>query len=105
MQRCFNVPFDFKGKEYYAIVRQQTINNKKNYKIRVMNHRLDALLHKSNLTIIEECDGNVSLPPGSNLTEEGELHLSIARALSIQLSHHCNADFDFIPGFKLLTPL
>ena len=56
MHRCINVPFDFKGKEYFAIVRQQTINNKINYKIRIMNHRLDSLLHKSNLNIIEEGD-------------------------------------------------
>ena len=104
MQRCINVPFDFKGKEYYAIVRKQIISNKKNYKVRIMNHRLDSLLHKSNLNIIEEDDTNMLLTQEGKMTEETELRLSILRALSNQIAIQGHSSFDFITDFKLLTP-
>jgi cell division GTPase FtsZ len=103
MQRCINVPFNFKGKEYYAIVRQHIINNKKNYKIRIMNHRLDSLLHKSNLNIIEEGDGNLLLQE-DKLTEETELRETIIRALTDEISSQGHVNYDFIKDFKLLTP-
>jgi cell division GTPase FtsZ len=104
MQRCINVPFNFRGKEYYAIVRRQIINKKKNYKIRIMNHRLDSLLHKSNLNIIEEGDSNVLLLQEGKLAEEIQLRESIIRALTEQISSHGPVNYDFIKDFKLLTP-
>lgn len=104
MYRCINVPFDFQGKEYYAIIRQQIINNKKNYKIRIMNHRLDALLHKSNLNVFEEEDVHISLIEASKLTEEAELRQVIITSLTNQLPGGHRANFDFISDFKLLTP-
>jgi len=104
MQRCINVPFNFRGKEYYAIVRQHKINNKKNYKIRIMNHRLDSLLHKSNLNIIEEGEINRLLEQVGKKTEEAELRDSIIRALTDQITNRAHVNYDFIKDFKLLTP-
>jgi cell division GTPase FtsZ len=104
MQRCINVPFDFRGKEYFAIVRKQIISNKINYKIRIMNHRLDSLLHKSNLNIIEEGDSNMLLAQEGKMAEQTELRLSILRALTNQIAGQGHTSFDFITDFKLLTP-
>ena len=104
MHRCINVPFDFQGKEYYAIIRQQIINNKKNYKIRIMNHRLDTLLHKNNLNVFEEGDVHISLIEASKLTEETELRQVILTSLTNQLPGGNRVNFDFISDFKLLTP-
>jgi hypothetical protein len=105
MQRCINVPFTFKGKEYYSIIRRQTINDKKYYKIRIMNHRLDALLHKSNCNIINEYDGYIALPEMSKWTEETELLLTVAKELKKELSlQGRDRDFKFITDFRLLSP-
>jgi hypothetical protein len=105
MQRCINVPFTFKGKEYFAILRRQTLNNKNCYKIRIMNSRLDTILHKSDRNIIDEHDGYLVLPEINKSTEEAKLLLAVASELKNELArqgreHH----FKFITDFRLLTP-
>ncbi|RYE52472.1 MAG: hypothetical protein EOP48_16430 [Sphingobacteriales bacterium] len=105
MQRCISVPFDFKGKEYYAIVRQYAIDHKVYYKIRIMNHRLDSMLHKSNLNIIEECDGHLAIPNMDKWTLEGELSLSVIQELIMRLSNYDEHNqYDLITEYGLLTP-
>ena len=105
MERCINVEFTFKGKEYFAIIRRQTINHNRYYKIRIMNHRLDALLHKSNCNIINEYDGYIALPEMSKWTEESELLLTIAKELKKELCREGrDHDFRFVTDFRLLTP-
>ncbi|MHA4844205.1 hypothetical protein ACX0G7_08575 [Flavitalea antarctica] len=105
MERCINVGFTFNGKEYFAIIRRQTINNKKYYKIRIMNQRLDALLHKSNCNIINEYDGYIALPEAGKWSEGSELLLTIAKELKKELGREGrDHDFGFVTDFRLLTP-
>ena len=105
MHPCISVRFEFKGKEYYAIVRQSTFNNRILYRIRIMNHRLDALLHKANLNIIEASDDRLVLPEMKNQKAELMLLMSVAKGMSMQLFKTTEEKpFHFITDFELLTP-
>jgi hypothetical protein len=105
MKRCISVSFDFKGKQYYAIVRHRTIENKRFYKIRIMNHRLDTLLNRGNFSILEEQDGNVCFPGMDEQLPESKLRATIASELISQIKQEEGEKrYSFITDFKLLTP-
>jgi hypothetical protein len=105
MKRCISVSFDFKGKEYYAIVRHREAESKKYYRIRIMNQRLDAMLNKGNFAIIEEVDGTVVCPGCDPSSPESQIRANIARELIQQLNDQSTKEeFTFITDFKLLTP-
>lgn len=105
MERCISVSFDFKGKQYYAIVRHRTIENKRFYKIRIMNHRLDSMLNRGNFSIIEEQDGKICFPGMEEQLPESKLRVMIARELISQIRQdEGETRYDFITDFKLLTP-
>jgi hypothetical protein len=105
MKRCISVSFDFKGKEYYAIVRHREADSKTFYRISIMDHKLDALLNKGNFNIIEEVDGTVVCPGVTSEGAEVEIRAKIARELVLQLKQQQpEQQYTFIKDFKLLTP-
>ena len=105
MQRCISVSFEFKGKEFYAIVRRREIQNRTFYKIRIMNYRLDALVHKSNANVIKEVDGRLLLPQNDLSSEAVQIQLSVAKQLSQHLSQEqSHRGHTPVNDFRLLTP-
>jgi len=105
MQRCLSVAFEFKGREYYAIVRHRVMKTKSYFKVRIMNHRLDSMLNRGNGNIIEEQDWEIALTASSESGEEAVLRSCIANQLvrQLQLDHNKNQSTT-IKDFSLLTP-
>lgn len=81
--RCMSVPFTFKGKEYYAIVRRRMKGMKTLYHIRIMNHQLDLLLSRGGLSDLEETgDG---FPKSAEVHEAAMLYNLIIEGIAKQL--------------------
>ena len=105
MKRCFSVSFDYKGKEYFAIVRHRSVDNKGFFHIRIMNHRLDALINKNNLSIIEEKDGSVCISEAELNSEDSIIQAAIVRELLKEIEEKDDGnEYVHISDFPLLTP-
>ena len=78
-----SVPFTFKGKEYYAIVRRRMTGMKTVYHIRIMNHQLDLLLSRGGLSDIE--DTGVGFAKNPEVHEAAMLYNLIIEGIAKQL--------------------
>lgn len=79
MAQMFTLGFEFEGVEYFSIILQKDYEEERQYKITVMNGRLQNLLFDSN--IIKEINGGLKIGDLKNEREK-KLKLSIAQALS-----------------------
>ena len=105
MKRCISVSFDYKGKEYFAIVRHRSVDHKGFYHIRIMNHRLDALINKHNLSMIEEKDGTLCTPETGSHSEDYIIQAAIVDELVKELEENDDViEYVHISYYPLLTP-
>jgi hypothetical protein len=102
MKRCSSVSFVFKGKEYFAIVRQRLSNGKGFYHIRIMNHKLDSLLNKNNLSLIEVSDGKLVAPTSG--IDESIQNSASEKTEKFGVNELRQKAFEIIKNYDHLTP-
>jgi len=83
MGTILSLGFEFKGKEYYSMIRVKERNHKTEYHITVMNGDLERLLYGNH--IISEINGELEIESIPQNTEQCKLKKQIAEALNRHL--------------------
>ena len=61
----FTISFNYNGNEYNALVTEKIFENKRQYRVTIMNGDLEKLLHGNNVLIIDDTENAQSeLPSG-----------------------------------------
>ena len=79
MGTIMSIGFEFKGKEYYTLIRVKEKSDKTEYHITVMNGELEKLLYGNH--IINEVNGHLQIDSGLEVNEQGKLKRQIIDAL------------------------
>ena len=106
MQRCISVGFEYRGKEYFAIVRQRVMEGKNYYKVRIMNNRLDSLLSSDSGNLIEEHECRV---PATFTDDKNNEAIRLRNCIIPRLAQQIKIETSKTPvarikEFDLLTP-
>ena len=86
MGTIMSLGFEYKGREYYSLIRVKARNDKTEYHVTVMNGDLERLLYGNH--VIREVNGELeieAIPPSS---EQCKLKKQIAEALNRHLHLH-----------------
>ena len=83
MATIMSIAFEFKGKEYYSLIRVKERNEKTEYHITIMNGELERLLYGNH--IICPVNGSINLEELNENTEQCRLKKEIAVALDRHL--------------------
>jgi hypothetical protein len=83
MGTIMSLGFEFKGREYYSLIRVKERNEKTEYHVTVMNGELERLLYGNH--IINEINGQLEIESIPENSEQCKLKKQIARALNRHL--------------------
>ena len=83
MGTIMSLGFEFKGKEYYSLIRVKEKNNKTEYHITVMNGDLERLLYGNH--VVKELNGELEIENAAENNEQAILKKQIVEALSKHL--------------------
>ena len=86
MGTILSLGFEFKGKEYYSLIRVKPRNDKTEYHITVMNGELERLLYGNH--VIREVNGELDIESFPPRNEQCKLKRQIAEALDRHLHLH-----------------
>ena len=86
MGRIMSLGFEFKGKEYYSLIRVKERIEKTEYHVTVMNGELERLLYGNH--VINETNGALEVEDIPTHNEQCKLKKQIAEALNRHLHLH-----------------